>query len=115
MHNGWLVDASSHSVVIADATFEAAEVDLEPDDILIIERNRTFIMYGEVNSIGEFPIAGDTTVFKAILAARGVKLDENDELMDTKCPRCKEINPPKTQRCGCGQALTPQAIQENAP
>ena len=44
---------------------------LHPDDILIIERSKTYIVYGEVNRIGEFPLADDTTVFKAILAAGG--------------------------------------------
>ncbi len=44
---------------------------LQPDDILIVERNKTYIVYGEVNRIGEFPLSNDTTVFKAILQAGG--------------------------------------------
>lgn len=50
---------------------ENSDMLLEPDDILIIERNKTYIVYGEVNSIGEYPITNDTTVFKAILRAGG--------------------------------------------
>jgi len=48
-----------------------SDILLLPDDILIVDRNRTYIIYGEANNIGEFPITNDTTVFKAILAARG--------------------------------------------
>jgi len=45
---------------------------LQPDDILIVERSKTYIMYGEVNRIGEYPLENDTTVFKAIIQAGGV-------------------------------------------
>jgi protein involved in polysaccharide export with SLBB domain len=45
---------------------------LQADDILIVERSKTYIMYGEVNSIGEYPIADNTTVFSAIIQAGGI-------------------------------------------
>ncbi len=44
---------------------------LQPDDILIVERNKTIIVYGEVNNIGEFPYEDGMTVFKAIVTAGG--------------------------------------------
>jgi len=50
---------------------KTGEMTLQPDDILIVERNKTYIVYGEVNKIGEFPLANDTTVLKAILTAGG--------------------------------------------
>lgn len=50
---------------------ETADMILQPDDILSVERSKTYTVYGEVNRIGEFPITDDTTVFKAILAAGG--------------------------------------------
>ena len=50
---------------------ETSDIALQSDDILIVERNRTYIVYGEVNGIGEFPIKTDTTIFKAILASNG--------------------------------------------
>ncbi len=45
---------------------------LQSDDILIIERSKTYVVYGEVNRIGEYPLANDTTIFKAIILAGGV-------------------------------------------
>ncbi len=50
---------------------EKSDILLQPDDIIIVDRNKTYIIYGEVNRIGEFPITNDTTVFKAILRAGG--------------------------------------------
>jgi polysaccharide export outer membrane protein len=44
---------------------------LQPDDVVKVVRGKTFIMWGEVNKIGEFQISPDTTVFKAILMAGG--------------------------------------------
>jgi polysaccharide export outer membrane protein len=44
---------------------------LEKDDIVIIERSKTFLIYGEVNNIGEFPLEANMTVFKAITMAGG--------------------------------------------
>ncbi|MBI5056338.1 MAG: SLBB domain-containing protein [Nitrospirae bacterium] len=46
---------------------------LQPDDILIIEHNKTFYIYGEVNNkVGEFVLQNNMTVFKAITTAGGV-------------------------------------------
>jgi polysaccharide export outer membrane protein len=50
---------------------ETENMVLQPDDILIVERSKTYIMYGEVNRIGEYPLNNDTTIFKAILEAGG--------------------------------------------
>ena len=50
---------------------ETSDMALQPDDILIVDRNKTYIVYGEVQDIGEYPITNDTTVFKAILTASG--------------------------------------------
>ncbi len=44
---------------------------LEPDDILLIERNKIFLIYGEVNRTGEFILKTDMTVFKALTIAGG--------------------------------------------
>lgn len=44
---------------------------LLPDDIVIVEKNKTFLIYGEVNKIGEFPLTDGMTVFKAITIAGG--------------------------------------------
>jgi polysaccharide export outer membrane protein len=50
---------------------ETENMILQPDDILIVERSKTYIVYGEVNRIGEYPLKDDTTVLKAILEAGG--------------------------------------------
>ncbi|GAB4533969.1 MAG: hypothetical protein Fur0020_00120 [Thermodesulfovibrionia bacterium] len=42
-----------------------------PDDIVIVEKNKTFLIYGEVQKIGEFPLTDGMTVFKAITIAGG--------------------------------------------
>ncbi len=44
---------------------------LWPDDILIVERNKTIIVYGEVSRIGEYSYEDGMTVFKAIVLAGG--------------------------------------------
>jgi protein involved in polysaccharide export with SLBB domain len=44
---------------------------LQADDIVKIKRGKTFVMWGEVNKIGEFQISPEMTVFKAILIAGG--------------------------------------------
>ncbi len=44
---------------------------LEPDDILIVEGNKKFYIYGEVNKKGEFDLKKDMTVFRAITIAGG--------------------------------------------
>lgn len=48
------------------------DIFLQPDDIVIIERSKTFLIYGEVNSIGEFALEKDMTVFKALTIAGGL-------------------------------------------
>ena len=57
-----------------DGAIEEGEVEdlvLQSDDILIVERNETYFIYGEVNNIGEFVLTSDLTVFKALTIARG--------------------------------------------
>jgi polysaccharide export outer membrane protein len=49
----------------------AATVSIMPDDIIIVEKNKTFMIYGEVKRIGEFPLSDGMTVFKAITLAGG--------------------------------------------
>jgi protein involved in polysaccharide export with SLBB domain len=45
---------------------------LQPEDIVIVERNKTYLIYGEVNVPGEYVIdEANITVFKAILRAGG--------------------------------------------
>lgn len=54
---------------------ESPEVEntlLEPDDIIVVERNGTFFVYGEVNTPGEFVLKGDMTVFNAMSIAGGL-------------------------------------------
>jgi polysaccharide export outer membrane protein len=47
------------------------EIVLQPDDIILVERNRMFFIYGEVNKPGQYVLEGDMTVFKAIIIAGG--------------------------------------------
>jgi len=57
-----------------DGVIESREVEdmlIQPDDILIVERNKTFFIYGEVHNTGEFVLQSDMTVFKAITIAGG--------------------------------------------
>jgi polysaccharide export outer membrane protein len=57
-----------------EGVIESKEVEdtiLEPDDILIVERNKTFLIYGEVMKTGEFVFKNDMTVFKALTIAGG--------------------------------------------
>ena len=59
---------------INGGVIESKEVEntlLEPDDILIVERNKTFLIYGEANKTGEFVLKTDMTVFKALTIAGG--------------------------------------------
>jgi polysaccharide export outer membrane protein len=51
---------------------EVEDTVLQPDDILIVEPNSTFFIYGEVNKKGEFILKKDMTVFKAITIAGGL-------------------------------------------
>jgi polysaccharide export outer membrane protein len=50
---------------------EVEEMPLEPDDVLIVEPNKTFFIYGEANKTGEFVLKKDITVFKALTIAGG--------------------------------------------
>jgi polysaccharide export outer membrane protein len=45
---------------------------LQPDDILIVERNKTYFIYGEVNAPGEYVLKENITVFKAVILAGGL-------------------------------------------
>jgi protein involved in polysaccharide export with SLBB domain len=45
---------------------------LKPDDIVIVERSKEFLMYGEVNRVGVFPLEKDITVMKALTMAGGL-------------------------------------------
>jgi len=45
---------------------------LQPDDIVIVERSKEFLMYGEVNRVGVFPLEKDITVMKALTMAGGL-------------------------------------------
>ena len=57
-----------------DGIIENKEVEdmlLQPDDILMVERNKTFFIYGEVQGTGKFVLDSDMTVFKAITLAGG--------------------------------------------
>ena len=58
-----------------DGVIEKSEVEglvLQPDDILIIERNETFLIQGEASSRGRFVLEKDMTVLRAMLEAGGV-------------------------------------------
>jgi len=50
---------------------EVEDLVLKPDDILIVERNKTYFIYGEANRTGEFILRNDMTVFEAITIAGG--------------------------------------------
>jgi polysaccharide export outer membrane protein len=63
------VESKLHDGVIEES--EVEDTLLQPDDILIVERNKTFFIYGEVKSTGEFVLENDMTVFKAITNAGG--------------------------------------------
>jgi polysaccharide export outer membrane protein len=52
-----------------------AEVLLNPDDILVVEPSKTFLIQGEVNNRGRLVLEKDITVIKAILQAGGVSPD----------------------------------------
>jgi len=57
-----------------DGVIESKEVEdmlLQPDDILIVERNKVFFIYGEVNRPGQYVLENDMTVFKAITLSGG--------------------------------------------
>ena len=48
---------------------------LKPDDMLIVERNRTFLIEGETAQRGRFVLEKDMTVLRALLQAGGVTKD----------------------------------------
>ncbi|RJO61247.1 sugar transporter, partial [candidate division WS5 bacterium] len=68
-----------------DGTYKDMEIDLkgtiegtgerdvfiQPNDILIVERNKKYLIYGEINRPGEYDLQDDMTVFKAITIAGG--------------------------------------------
>ncbi len=64
-----IVEANFNNGLIEDRKIE--DMLLQPDDILIIERNKTYFMYGEVGRIGEFTLEENMTVFKAISISGG--------------------------------------------
>ena len=49
----------------------AEDMLLQPDDIIIVERNKTFFIYGEVNKPGEYVLTNDMTVLKSVSLAGG--------------------------------------------
>lgn len=50
---------------------EVEDLLLQPEDILIVEQNKTYFIYGEVNLTGEFVLKNNMTVFKALTIAKG--------------------------------------------
>jgi polysaccharide export outer membrane protein len=64
-----LVEANINKGVIESS--EVEDMVLKPDDILIIERNKTFMIYGEVTRTGEFVLEDNMSVFKALTVAGG--------------------------------------------
>jgi polysaccharide export outer membrane protein len=47
------------------------EMLLQPDDVLIVDKNEKFYIYGEMNKVGEFVLEKDMTAFKALTIAGG--------------------------------------------
>ena len=61
-----------------DGVIESSEVEdtlLQPDDILIVERSKTFLIQGDVMNRGRLILEKDTTVLRALLRAGGVSQD----------------------------------------
>lgn len=59
---------------LIDGVIESKKVEgilIQPDDILFIEKSKTFFVYGEVNKTGEFLLEENMTVFKAIINSGG--------------------------------------------
>ena len=54
---------------------EVEDTVINPDDILIVERNKTFFIYGEVGRTGQFVLEEGMTVTKAISLAGGIRSD----------------------------------------
>ncbi|OHB68145.1 MAG: hypothetical protein A2W17_12280 [Planctomycetes bacterium RBG_16_41_13] len=47
------------------------DIDLQPDDMVIVERNKKFYVYGEIMRPGEFILEDNMTVLKALSLAGG--------------------------------------------
>jgi polysaccharide export outer membrane protein len=45
---------------------------LHADDVIIVEKNKSYFIYGEANKIGEFVLKNNMTVFKAVTIAGGM-------------------------------------------
>ena len=59
---------------INNSVIEKKEVEdtiLQPDDVLVVERNKTYFIYGEALKTGEFVLTNDETVFQALTIAGG--------------------------------------------
>ncbi|RJO61674.1 hypothetical protein C4544_02120 [candidate division WS5 bacterium] len=65
-----IIESKLENGVIQDKVLE--DMLLEPDDIIVVERNSTFLIYGEVNKVGEYVLQDDMTILKAITIAGGV-------------------------------------------
>ena len=55
----------------SDENSETGDMLLQSDDILIVERNKTFFVHGEVNRPGEYALQGNMTVLKAMSLVGG--------------------------------------------
>ncbi|MBM2832961.1 MAG: wza [Candidatus Brocadiaceae bacterium] len=49
----------------------SGDIQLQPDDVLIVERNTEFYVYGEVTKPGKFTLENNMTVLKAVALAGG--------------------------------------------
>ncbi|MDO8281337.1 MAG: SLBB domain-containing protein [Thermodesulfovibrionia bacterium] len=48
---------------------------IEPDDIIIVERNKTYFVHGEVDKPGEYVLGKEITILNAITIAGGISND----------------------------------------
>ena len=64
-----VLEANIANGIIEDK--EKEDTLLQPDDILIVERDKTYFVYGEIQRLGEYVIRADMTVLKAITIAGG--------------------------------------------
>ena len=62
------IDIDLKGVIEGSAT---GDMSLQPDDIVIVEHNKTFFVHGEVNRPGEYVLKDDMTVLKAVSLAGG--------------------------------------------
>lgn len=58
---------------IADS--ETGDMLIEPDDIIFVERNKTYFVHGEVNKPGEYVLGKEMTVLNAVTIAGGINND----------------------------------------